>query len=206
MIHLMNQLQSAKKGSLMIDGYMLKMKNIVDGPKVAGNAIIGDQVILYILTGVGPECKVVVVNLTSSNRPPCINAPTATTIDLQTQQQVSSVTTPLQFVTTSSPPPFVYFVASFVPGLQALAPTLDNVNIPTTIETTIVSSAPPIYIIHPMQTRSKLGIHRPKILAVELLDVHNHIREPKSVKNALSDPRWNKAMTDEFHALIRNKT
>uniref|UniRef100_A0A803PHP6 Polyprotein n=1 Tax=Cannabis sativa TaxID=3483 RepID=A0A803PHP6_CANSA len=54
-IHLMNQLQSTKKESLAIDEYLLKMKNLTDGLRAAGNPISDEQLIFYVLTGLGTE-------------------------------------------------------------------------------------------------------------------------------------------------------
>uniref|UniRef100_A0A803NXT7 Retroviral polymerase SH3-like domain-containing protein n=1 Tax=Cannabis sativa TaxID=3483 RepID=A0A803NXT7_CANSA len=51
---------------------------------------------------------------------------------------------------------------------------------------------------HPMRTRSKAGIRKPKPLLLSRL--------PATVKEALLNPQWNSAMTDEILALIRNKT
>ncbi|KAM6585304.1 hypothetical protein CsatB_012306 [Cannabis sativa] len=65
MIHLMSMLQNTKKGSMTIDEYMLKMKGFVDSLRAAGNPVSEDQLILYILAGVGSEYESVVVNLTS---------------------------------------------------------------------------------------------------------------------------------------------
>ena len=55
---------------------------------------------------------------------------------------------------------------------------------------------------HPMQTRSKSGIHLPKINPTLLL-AH---WEPKSLKQALDNPQWFTAMKQEYEALIHNKT
>ena len=43
---------------------------------------------------------------------------------------------------------------------------------------------------HPMTIRAKNGIFKPKAYVVSL--------EPKSVKQALADPKWQKAMNEEF--------
>ncbi|PNY02744.1 retrovirus-related Pol polyprotein from transposon TNT 1-94, partial [Trifolium pratense] len=55
---------------------------------------------------------------------------------------------------------------------------------------------------HPMQTRAKSGITLPKINPTLLL-THT---EPRTVKQALQDPKWLSAMTEEFEALTRNQT
>ncbi|PNY18109.1 retrovirus-related Pol polyprotein from transposon TNT 1-94 [Trifolium pratense] len=51
---------------------------------------------------------------------------------------------------------------------------------------------------HPMITRGKTGSLKPKVFLAEL--------EPKSVRSALSDPKWKQAMQDEYKALMDNKT
>ncbi|GAU37351.1 hypothetical protein TSUD_395330 [Trifolium subterraneum] len=51
---------------------------------------------------------------------------------------------------------------------------------------------------HSMITRGKTGSLKPKIFLAEL--------EPKTVRCALNDPKWNKAMQAEYQALMDNKT
>ena len=53
-----------------------------------------------------------------------------------------------------------------------------------------------------MQTRSKSGIHVPRVNPTLLLA---HC-EPKSVKQALTDPNWLSAMQQEYEALMKNNT
>ncbi|KAH9696661.1 retrovirus-related pol polyprotein from transposon RE2 [Citrus sinensis] len=55
--------------------------------------------------------------------------------------------------------------------------------------------------IHPMTTRSKSGIFKPKVYAAILTH-----KETDSVQEALSDSRWVKAMQDEYDALVHNNT
>lgn len=64
-LQLMSLLQTTKKGSTSVDEYMLKMKNYADGLCAAGFPITEDQLILFILAGLGSEYESVVVNLTS---------------------------------------------------------------------------------------------------------------------------------------------
>lgn len=54
-----------------------------------------------------------------------------------------------------------------------------------------------------MTTRSKAGIHKPKVYTadVSLLD-----SEPSNVKTALQSPHWLQAMQEEYNALLANKT
>ena len=56
--------------------------------------------------------------------------------------------------------------------------------------------------IHPMQTKSKAGVFKPKVHPSFLLTTC----EPNSVKQALADPAWFAAMKQEFQALIDNNT
>ena len=53
-----------------------------------------------------------------------------------------------------------------------------------------------------MQTRSKSVIHLPRVNPTLLL-AHG---EPKSVKQALTDPNWLSAMQQEYEALMKNNT
>jgi histone deacetylase 1/2 len=55
---------------------------------------------------------------------------------------------------------------------------------------------------HPMQTRAKSGISLPR-QNPKLLLTH---AEPKTAKQALTDPKWYNAMKEEFDALQRNQT
>lgn len=59
------QLQSLKKGSLTINDYVLKMKSLADGLTAAGQVFTDEDLILYILGGLGPEYDSVVINFTS---------------------------------------------------------------------------------------------------------------------------------------------
>ena len=53
---------------------------------------------------------------------------------------------------------------------------------------------------HPMQTRSKSGIFKPKLFTTY---VH---KEPATVPLALTDPQWKKSMKAEYQVLIHNHT
>ena len=55
---------------------------------------------------------------------------------------------------------------------------------------------------HPMQTRSKSGIHNPR-LHPSLFLTHS---EPKTVKQALENKDWLIAMQQEYDALLKNHT
>lgn len=59
------QLQNFKKGSLSIDDYALKMKLISNNLRAASQQLSDDDLIMYLLQGVGNEYDAVVVNLTT---------------------------------------------------------------------------------------------------------------------------------------------
>ncbi|KAK9184805.1 hypothetical protein WN943_025156 [Citrus x changshan-huyou] len=56
---------------------------------------------------------------------------------------------------------------------------------------------------HPMVTKSKSGIFKPKVYLLALLAQQS---EPTSVSKALSDPMWYKVMQEEYLALTTNHT
>lgn len=69
-----------------------------------------------------------------------------------------------------------------------------------------VSAGPPSQMnTHPMLTRSKNGVFKPKTPFVGLT-TSVIPREPTSVKQALLDAGWKKAMQLEYDALIKNRT
>ncbi|GKE87800.1 ribonuclease H-like domain-containing protein [Tanacetum coccineum] len=87
----------------------------------------------------------------------------------------------------------------------ALSPTytfLDDIPdiIPPAIPTNPAVQLPP----EPMVTRFRVGTNRP----TERLNLHVSSVSPlpKFYRDAFSDPNWQNAMRDEYHALIKNKT
>ncbi|CAH9056104.1 unnamed protein product, partial [Cuscuta epithymum] len=89
---------------------------------------------------------------------------------------------------------------SSVPSISAIPSQQDHISSSTS---TSSSSTPhQLTNTHPMQTRAKSGIIKPRLNPTLLLA---HI-EPKSVKQALSSPQWFSAMQDEYNALIANGT
>jgi len=57
--------------------------------------------------------------------------------------------------------------------------------------------------LHPMVTRSKAGISKPKIYNTS---IDLNINEPSTVKDALSHPEWHQAMQLEYDALVKAGT
>ena len=64
-IHLRNQLQNLKKGTLNINEYVVMMKGIADSLIVAGQVVSDQDLVGYILGGVGQEYDPVVVTITA---------------------------------------------------------------------------------------------------------------------------------------------
>ena len=58
-------LQTMKKGNSSVEDYILKMKSLAMSLVAAGQQITDDELILYILGGLGSEFEAVIVNLTS---------------------------------------------------------------------------------------------------------------------------------------------
>lgn len=56
---------------------------------------------------------------------------------------------------------------------------------------------------HPMLARSKLGIHKPKILQVTVDYTYD---EPLSFAVASGYPQWVAALDYEFHSLLKQQT
>ncbi|KAG8472475.1 hypothetical protein CXB51_034278 [Gossypium anomalum] len=54
---------------------------------------------------------------------------------------------------------------------------------------------------HPMMTRSKIGIYKPKTYMAVVSDV-----EPSTIHEAMAIPSWKQAVNDELQALTRNRT
>jgi len=57
-----------------------------------------------------------------------------------------------------------------------------------------------------MQTRSKTGIYKPKLLDIGLSEIDTKDKEPKNCNEALLSPKWKAAMDAKFKALATNHT
>ncbi|GJV63768.1 ribonuclease H-like domain-containing protein [Tanacetum coccineum] len=121
-----------------------------------------------------------------------------------TPQQLS----PAQVQTTKnqahSPPPSTSAVQQQMPT-PTQSPATQNE--PVTQSPIIIPDPPenpnPISV-HPMVTHFRVGTNCP----TERLNLHVSSVSPlpKSYRDAFSDPNWQNAMLDEYHALIKNKT
>ncbi|KAL6333419.1 hypothetical protein AAG906_028604 [Vitis piasezkii] len=58
-------ISDSKKGALSINDYVLKMRNITDMLSASGKLVSDEDLILYILGGLGPEFETIVVNIMS---------------------------------------------------------------------------------------------------------------------------------------------
>ncbi|BBH07387.1 transposable element gene, partial [Prunus dulcis] len=67
---------------------------------------------------------------------------------------------------------------------------------------------PPVHPDHSMVTRAKAGIHKPNPRYAMTATTHPILSsiEPTCVSQAVKDPLWRQAMSNEFNALIRNGT
>ena len=57
-----------------------------------------------------------------------------------------------------------------------------------------------------MQTRSKIGIYKPKIPYIRLSEIDTEDKEPKNVNEALLSPKWKATIDAKFKALTANHT
>ncbi|GJR30630.1 ribonuclease H-like domain-containing protein [Tanacetum coccineum] len=121
-----------------------------------------------------------------------------------TPQQLS----PAQVQTTEnqahSPPSSTSVVQQQTPTLTQLAATQNE----PVAQSPIIIPDPPenpnLVSVHPMVTRFHVGTNRP----TKRLNLHVSLVSPlpKSYRDAFSDPNWQNAMREEYHALIKNKT
>ena len=56
---------------------------------------------------------------------------------------------------------------------------------------------------HPMVTRAKVGVHKPKVYHTSITSLPF---VPTSLKEAITSPIWIQAMREEYDALLSNKT
>ncbi|KAL5848351.1 hypothetical protein ACOSQ4_006364 [Xanthoceras sorbifolium] len=64
-MHLRSQLQTLKKGALKISDYIVKIKAVIDALMAAGQVITEQDLVAYILEGLGLEFDPVVCNIAS---------------------------------------------------------------------------------------------------------------------------------------------
>ncbi|KAL9453591.1 hypothetical protein AB3S75_009240 [Citrus x aurantiifolia] len=64
LLHLRYLMNSTRKDDLKINEYFIKMKNIADNMVAAGSALSSDDLILHVLSGLGPDYNVVATYIT----------------------------------------------------------------------------------------------------------------------------------------------
>ncbi|XP_031276878.1 uncharacterized protein LOC116135312 [Pistacia vera] len=64
-LHFKNLLQTTQKGNLSVGDYVKKMKEIAENLSASGMVIADEDLLQYVLDGLGPKFDAVVVNLTS---------------------------------------------------------------------------------------------------------------------------------------------
>ncbi|KAH9686754.1 Disease resistance protein [Citrus sinensis] len=87
--------------------------------------------------------------------------------------------------------------------IQSPLPTVSSPTEPSTSLVHHLTPPLPSSTGHPMVTRSKAGIFKPKAY---LTTPPTKPTEPTTVSKALQDPTWHQAMTDEYQALLHNHT
>ncbi|KAL6293121.1 hypothetical protein ACE6H2_001263 [Prunus campanulata] len=72
----------------------------------------------------------------------------------------------------------------------------------------VVDLSEPAHNVHPMQTRSKSGILKPRkgFLAAKTSCAPSSLTEPHTYSQAAKIPEWTQAMVEEFQALEKQKT
>ncbi|KAH9736625.1 retrovirus-related pol polyprotein from transposon RE1 [Citrus sinensis] len=88
-------------------------------------------------------------------------------------------------------------------SLSSPEPNTQSQSTPSTLNHHL-SPPPQLVQGHPMVTRSKAGIFKPKTTFLTTSSSPSH--EPYSISEALADPKWLQAMKLEYQALMDNKT
>jgi hypothetical protein len=122
----------------------------------------------------------------------------------------SPATAPLTIEPMSSPP-------SPTPPANPIHPMLTRSQTRTISTTTNSNPPPPPTTLHPMVTRSQTGSIKPKHFPnfqahhtpkypLQMLHITLSPSAPSCYRKAASDPKWVQAMTEEFEALLNNRT
>ncbi|PON79694.1 hypothetical protein PanWU01x14_009260, partial [Parasponia andersonii] len=93
-------------------------------------------------------------------------------------------------------------LVAVAPDFSSTGPSIESGN--ATQFPSIVPEVEPVVVtqsFHPMQTRSKYGIHKPTVLLAQSVLVPSYV-EPQTVQEALITPHWKAAIQDEYLALI----
>ena len=132
--------------------------------------------------------------------------PTPQSFQLSPSHSPSTPCIPPDFSPILVNPPTVSLPISHQPSSSESTSVHPQTSMSTTLSEPFSESVPaPTYIpvnTHPMQTRSKSGIHNPR-LHPSLFLAHS---EPKTVTQALKNSDWFAAMQQEYDALLKNRT
>jgi hypothetical protein len=108
-------------------------------------------------------------------------------------------------VSSSSPPTHAEAIPSIISTPQV--PTSPSHHNPSLPAPSLPVPPPPQHSQHPMITRSRNNIHKP----IQKLSLHTtkpviFQTEPSTSSQALKDPNWRSAMSEEYDALVCNDT
>uniref|UniRef100_A0A2N9GQ99 Integrase catalytic domain-containing protein n=1 Tax=Fagus sylvatica TaxID=28930 RepID=A0A2N9GQ99_FAGSY len=145
---------------------------------------------------------------------PLSNSPTQPLLPSQPPISPTLVSVPRTDSTSPIDPPLLLSSFNLPPNTSippdttitpdpTLPPDTTNISLPTASSNSN-SVAPNTTSQHPMQTRSKSGIHKPKLGYAAQIDYT--ITEPPSYRIAAQHPHWCTAMQEEFDALKKQGT
>ncbi|PON73328.1 hypothetical protein PanWU01x14_058320 [Parasponia andersonii] len=123
-------------------------------------------------------------NFSDNNNDGVMSSPTSLLAQTDTPSNPTEPSSPIALVQPSS---------SSTDALDPLQPVTSSVTFASTHT-----------LYHPMITRAKTGIHKPKIFTA--MAKLTNIPLPSSVTEALQNGNWKFAMESEFQTLLRNKT
>ncbi|KAJ8628397.1 hypothetical protein MRB53_021704 [Persea americana] len=187
------QLHQLKKGADTMSEFLLKAKSIADQLAIALKPIDDDDLVLYILGGLGSESGPFVTSITT--REAHIRLSDLHGLLLSEEIRVNGSQNDLQNITAN-------VAAKRSSSSNCGKGSLEiSEHVPPT--TTIH--------IHPMVTRLRDGIRKPKMLlatehpiSVDVALVDPLHDEPTCVTEAAKHSHWRAAMNSEFNALIRS--
>ncbi|KAL8129094.1 hypothetical protein V2J09_018249 [Rumex salicifolius] len=183
---------------VIFDEYSFPFNSTISHPNVPSN----DSSIADSPSPIFPQFPPLVVPTSPlSPYPPANLSNSNSTPSHQSQSPTNQPTPSVAPSPATSPPHF----STPLPKLRSPPPSLPHVptrspNLANPTSPSTIPSPPPR---HPMQTRSKSGIHVPKVQFNLSSDI---IPLPKSYKTALQNPQWFQSMQEEFDALINNRT
>ncbi|CAH9129275.1 unnamed protein product [Cuscuta epithymum] len=219
-----------KSGRVYISGHVRFIEDNFPFPTLSSIPLesVGSDVSVppssdFCLPNTASPASVLTMPRTTSQIPPPLTSPTNTTLPNQgpatsssTHLLPSRMSTPPSPKTPSthghndSPLAETEFQVSSPPGTAAtsspLTMVLTNQSASSPVSSSPLSTIPPVSHpnCHPMQTRAKSGIFKPKTI-FNLQTVVNQA-DPTCFSEAHKNLKWREAMAEEFNALITNNT